>query len=530
MSRNEGIVSSTIDSRISLLSLRLVLLFVNYVVKTGGSLHELDVPAKHLPLWATLNESLLGECQRDAICRPRLEENRCWGYEDRNCVSERRYHQAICDGPDYGWTRGGNRADQEREFFDTADFGYVAKRLQEMSLVCRGTKLGDSVLECVDHARLCRAQNIFMDFSKLKDLKPPFKYRNDILGPGLIGGYCRLKVDRLKSLGAHKSPLQSWFPEIEHFSVLPQRLSMDECGVIVEEPTMLVKLDAPVNMYHHFCDFVNLYASLHFNGTAFRNINVIVWDGYQYRSNFEAMWRTITDRPLRYIGEFKDKGKVCFRNVLLPFLPRMIFGLYYNMPLIPGCHGSGLIKAFREHTLHRLNIPVDQTPDELRVTFLSRSTNSRRVLNEDDLVEALRTIKGVRATKIDFNFKMDFLEQINISANTDLLIGLHGAGLTHTLFLPDWAAVFELYNCGDASCYFDLARLAGRKYFTWEQRDKLKAIAVERPGHAALEKFSNYQFDKEEFLRIVRKALAHVTAQINLRTTPANGHVGHDEM
>ena len=38
-------------------------------------------------------------------------------------------------------------------------------------------------------------------------------------------------------------------------------------------------------------------------------------------------------------------------------------------------------------------------------------------------------------------------------------MGLHGAGLTHLLFLPDWAEVVELYNCDDTHCYQDLARL-----------------------------------------------------------------------
>lgn len=40
--------------------------------------------------------------------------------------------------------------------------------------------------------------------------------------------------------------------------------------------------------------------------------------------------------------------------------------------------------------------------------------------------------------------ELGFLEQLRITHNTDIFIGMHGAGLTHLLFLPDWAAVFEL--------------------------------------------------------------------------------------
>lgn len=40
---------------------------------------------------------------------------------------------------------------------------------------------------------------------------------------------------------------------------------------------------------------------------------------------------------------------------------------------------------------------------------------------------------------------MPFLEQVEISHNSDLLMGMHGAGLTHMLFQPDWASIFEMY-------------------------------------------------------------------------------------
>lgn len=37
-----------------------------------------------------------------------------------------------------------------------------------------------------------------------------------------------------------------------------------------------------------------------------------------------------------------------------------------------------------------------------------------------------------------------FTEQLRITHNSDVFIGMHGAGLTHLLFLPNWAVVFEL--------------------------------------------------------------------------------------
>lgn len=46
--------------------------------------------------------------------------------------------------------------------------------------------------------------------------------------------------------------------------------------------------------------------------------------------------------------------------------------------------------------------------------------------------------------QVTFTHATDFREQLKVIQNTDVLIGMHGAGLTHMLFLPDWASVFEL--------------------------------------------------------------------------------------
>lgn len=69
-----------------------------------------------------------------------------------------------------------------------------------------------------------------------------------------------------------------------------------------------------------------------------------------------------------------------------------------------------------------------------------------------------------------------FPDQLEITRNTDIFIGMHGAGLTHLLFLPKWASLFELYHCEDPACYGDLARLRGIHYLTWE--DYIKMVPV----------------------------------------------------
>uniref|UniRef100_A0A914VPS5 EGF domain-specific O-linked N-acetylglucosamine transferase n=1 Tax=Plectus sambesii TaxID=2011161 RepID=A0A914VPS5_9BILA len=129
-----------------------------------------------------------------------------------------------------------------------------------------------------------------------------------------------------------------------------------------------------------------------------------------------------------------------------------------------------------------------------------------------NLIEALKDLSGVEVTRIDYNSRMPFVDQLDMTHNTDIFIGMHGSGLTHLLFLPDWAGVFEIYNCEDERCYWDLARLRGVKYWTWQKEDK---VFPENEGkHPTLgtphKKFTNYSFDVPEFLRIVQQMIEYV--------------------
>ncbi|XP_054161345.1 uncharacterized protein LOC128959425 [Oppia nitens] len=444
----------------------------------------------------------------------------CWGYES-DCQSKHMYSTPECPDDSAGWAP--NQLEAMKMFFVSADFGYVAQRLQELKYFCqpkqlvgissRNNKPLVSSLKCTQYTRYCLATNIMIDFEMLTKLQEPVRYREDVIGGHHIGGWnCDLKDEELRSESHHKSPLQSWFAEIENYKILRDDL---KCDIWIDKPTFIMKLDATVNMYHHFCDFINLYASLHMNNSFSLDNNIIIWDSYPYRSNFGIVWQAFTRNPVLYIGQFKGK-KVCFRDLMMPLLPRMIYGIYYNMPLIPGCHKSGLFRAFNRHLIERLNIKVvvPENDNLVRITLISRRTKYRQILNEQELIDSLSDLKDVSIKLYDFNHWMQFSEQIEISANSDVLIGMHGAGLTHVLFQPDWSVLFELFNCDDEHCYKDLARLRGAHYMTWTDRSKIypekSDYKSENPKFSADAKFTNYRFDANEFRRLVLIAVNYV--------------------
>lgn len=284
-------------------------------------------------------------------------------------------------------------------------------------------------------------------------------------------------------------------------------------------------------MYHHFCDFFNLYAAQHVNLThpsIFNtDINILIWESYSYNSPFAETFKAFTSNPILDLKTFRGEV-VCFKNLVLPLLPRMIFGLYYNTPIIHGCENSGLFHAFSEHILHRLEIKQKlRKSKKIRITFLSRQTKYRRILNEDELVESIKKDTRYIVRRVSYDNKLTFLEQLKITTNTDVLIGMHGAGLTHLMFLPNWASLFEIYNCEDPNCYRDLARLRGVKYLTWENSELVET--VEKEVHpdvgGAHPKFANYRFDVDEFVRLVAKAAINVIDNGEFQEFIASGNL-----
>uniref|UniRef100_A0A6Q2Y002 EGF domain-specific O-linked N-acetylglucosamine transferase n=1 Tax=Esox lucius TaxID=8010 RepID=A0A6Q2Y002_ESOLU len=484
---------------------------------------SLALPRHHIPYFLHSNQRVARLCREDPLCPFKdamLDMSPCWGYE-KNCAPENRFGYPVCTRVDSGWASSLDAA--QELFWKQADFGYVRERLSEMKTLCKATNPGESSLKCTSHTRFCRATNLYLDLRNPR--RGHERYKEDFLQTGEIGGRCSLDSRALAAEGEHKSPLQSWFAELQTYTELDFNPAHgDHCDIVMEKPTVFMKLDAGVNMYHHFCDFVNLYISQHINNSFSRDIRILMWDtsAYGYGDLFSETWKAFSDYDIIPLKTF-DSNRVCFKDVVFSLLPRMRYGLFYNTPLISNCHSEGMFRAFSEHVLYRLGISQNGPKvGTVRVTLLARSTDYRKILNQQEVI----CLSSCLSVFLSVCRDIPFLEQLSITHNSDIFIGIHGAGLTHLLFLPDWAVVFELYNCQDESCYRDLARLRGIRYVTWQKRDKV--FPEDKGHHPSLgehPKFTNYSFDVEEFMRLVLNAADHVLKHPKWQPRP-----GRDEL
>ena len=107
------------------------------------------------------------------------------------------------------------------------------------------------------------------------------------------------------------------------------------------------------------------------------------------------------------------------------------------------CGESVLLQTFSGRVLHFYGIEPEPRRGPLVLTFINRR-DSRRLINQDEHLQKLELeFPEVQIRVVDFA-ELTFVEQLRVAQSTDILVGVHGAGLTHGFFLPPGSAVIEL--------------------------------------------------------------------------------------
>ncbi|KAI6267185.1 hypothetical protein MCOR27_006036 [Pyricularia oryzae] len=143
------------------------------------------------------------------------------------------------------------------------------------------------------------------------------------------------------------------------------------------------------------------------------------------------------------------------------------------------CSDASLVKLFVRRVLHHLGVdsfkpkPANVLQKKLRVTFVDRR-GSRKLLGQERLLDAARrAYPDVQVRSVDFA-TLSFVEQIRLVRHeTDVLVGVHGAGLTHVMFLRaaseavgGGAIVEILPDVMNYKGFRNLAYMLGHEYFS----------------------------------------------------------------
>ena len=260
------------------------------------------------------------------------------------------------------------------------------------------------------------------------------------------------------------------------------------------------------NLFHATTDLLNAFVALAMLGIVdgrsgsregMANVSVVLLD--EQEGPFEdAFWGKVYSpaHPLQRVSGLRVRGRVRYPRAV--FVPPGYSNLLLSAVGEEGdCHapaGSHLFHAYRRFVLRGLGLSEavvrgaaavaadgssgDGDPSVLRATFVSRrpynrhhvdhARTGRQVDNEEALLAALNAVPGVRVQRLDFAL-LEVEEQIAAVAVSDVLIGMHGAALTHVLYLPPHAGVLELWPKpgGIWRCFEHAATLAGLYYARW---------------------------------------------------------------
>lgn len=144
---------------------------------------------------------------------------------------------------------------------------------------------------------------------------------------------------------------------------------------------------------------------------------------------------------------------------------------------VSDCRYSRLARTFARRVLQKYGVLSAQggksISEVVRVTVIARM-DTRRIRDTDNLLRALRgAFPNVNAQAIDLA-ALPMAEQLRIVQSTDVLVGVHGAGLSHAMFMREGeGAIVEIQAAGlpttqDQARFKNLAAMLGRKYFSAE--------------------------------------------------------------
>ena len=246
---------------------------------------------------------------------------------------------------------------------------------------------------------------------------------------------------------------------------------------VQHKTTIVIVRHEYANFYHTMMDWYGVFLLMILFHVDNRHLQILWLDAHP-KSNLDVTWKTLfgDTQQARSIKEptlYKDMiwdavgATNPFNQHKADILPFSREFRYFFMSQ----HG---IKDSHSKKCDKLNIRLI-----LRHKYVAHPRNpdgymTRKIKNEKEIIEALKnSFKEDKIERVVLE-SMIMKNQIELISQTDILIGMHGAGLTHIVFLPNTSGVIELiprYFSPTNKHFHALAKWRQLDYMMWRNED-----------------------------------------------------------
>jgi len=195
------------------------------------------------------------------------------------------------------------------------------------------------------------------------------------------------------------------------------------------------------------------------------NTQVIILDEY-VDGPFHELWTLFAKEPIAR-WENTTAEMIAGNHIIIPLAGA-------SNPVWQGdwsphaCEHSDLVRTFSDRVLGFYDIDSEPRRDDsnLTLTYIERS-DKRRLLDKEKYLKKLEaTYPDIDIKIVDFA-KLPLAEQLKTAQHTDILVGVHGAGLTNGMFLQPGSAMVEILPPTlNHKGFRNLAKLCSHQYFS----------------------------------------------------------------
>ncbi|KAH9508190.1 hypothetical protein Btru_054964 [Bulinus truncatus] len=250
--------------------------------------------------------------------------------------------------------------------------------------------------------------------------------------------------------------------------------------------TLAIQRYEYVNLYHTMTDFYNAFVLMLIFGQSSSKVNILFIDAHP-AGTLDVVWSTLFHSYIR-AGRFQ-------RPTVFSTLAWGMLGYFSPLNRHELTHVPYL-KEFREFFLSKHNISSSHVVNcqKLNVVLIWRrdyvahprnkqGNVVRKFDNEEEMVDQVKKTLGessdVTGIQLD---SMSITSQLKAISKCDILIGMHGAGLSHILFLPASSGIIEFkpsYSNPSLQHFEAMARWRQIPYSIWINSDP----ANEKPSY-----------------------------------------------